>query len=167
MPEIFVGLGANLGDPAHNLRSAVAYLRDVMEVSALSSLYRTEPVGLREQPRFLNAVLGGSTMLTPRELIEAFARIEGALGRVRVTPMGPRTLDLDLLLYGSQVVEEAGVQVPHPRMAARRFVLLPLAEIAPQARHPLLGLTAAEMLARLPEAEAVEKVEMEAWPPGV
>jgi len=166
MPEVFVGLGANLGEPADNLRSAVARLRDIMEVGAVSSLYRTEPVGLREQPDFLNAALGGSTSLTPRELIAAFAGIEGALGRVRDMPMGPRTLDLDLLLYGSEVVEGTGVQVPHPRMADRRFVLLPLAEIAPLARHPVLGLTVVEMLARLPETEAVEKIALEAWPPG-
>jgi 2-amino-4-hydroxy-6-hydroxymethyldihydropteridine diphosphokinase len=165
MPEVFVGLGANLGDPAHNLRSAVAQLRELMDLGAVSSLYRTEPVGMRDQPDFLNAVLGGSTRLTPRELMDAFAGIEGALGRVREIPLGPRTLDLDLLLYGSEVVDEAGLQVPHPRMAARRFVLLPLAEIAPHARHPVLGLTVAEMLARLPAAEAVERIEMEAWPP--
>jgi 2-amino-4-hydroxy-6-hydroxymethyldihydropteridine diphosphokinase len=165
MPEVFVGLGANLGDPAHNLRSAVAQLRELMDLGAVSSLYRTEPVGMRDQPDFLNAVLGGSTRLTPLELMDAFAGIEGALGRVREIPLGPRTLDLDLLLYGSEVVDEAGLQVPHPRMAARRFVLLPLAEIAPHARHPVLGLTVAEMLARLPAAEAVERIEMEAWPP--
>jgi len=165
MTEVFVGLGANLGDPADNLRTAVARLRDIVEVDAVSSLYRTEPVGLRDQPDFLNAVVGGATRLTPRELMEAFDIIERALGRVRGTPMGPRTLDIDLLLYGSEVVDEPGVKVPHPRMQGRRFVLAPLAEIAPRARHPVLGLTAIEMLAGLHGAEAVARLDMEGWPP--
>jgi len=166
MAEVFIGLGANLGDPAHNLRAAVSRLRDVVEVLAVSSLYRTEPVGLRDQPDFLNAVLLGSTTSTPRELIEALAGIEKELGRVRGTPLGPRTLDLDLLLYGEVVVQEGDIQVPHARMAARRFVLAPLAEIAPHVRHPVLRLTAAQMLSRLPEAEAVERLDLEGWPPG-
>lgn len=161
-----MGLGANQGDAAHSLRTAVIRLRGLIDVAAVSALYRTEPVGLREQPDFLNAALRGSTGLTPQELVEAFGAIESDLGRVRDVPMGPRSLDLDLLLYGRETVERERVVVPHPRMASRRFVLAPLAEIAPHAMHPVLGLTAQEMLDMLPEAEAVERVEMEGWPPG-
>jgi len=165
MPEVFVALGANLGDPAHNLREAVIRLRALVDVQAVSSLYRTEPVGLREQPDFLNAVLRGSTSRTPRELIEGFVAIERELGRVRVDPMGPRTVDLDLLLYGTEVLEAAEVTVPHPRMPERRFVLVPLTEIAAGVVHPALGRTAAQMLRDLPQAERVERVEIEGWPP--
>jgi len=159
-----VGLGANLGDAEHNLRRAVAKLREVIDVHAVSSLYRTEPVGVRDQPDFLNAVLHGTTQLSPRALIEAFAAIEAEAGRAREMAMGPRTLDLDLLLYDDLVHREPGVEVPHPRMADRRFVLAPLAEIAPDAVHPELGLAASALLRRLSDDAAVERLERDAWP---
>ena len=165
MADIVVGLGANLGDAAANLRSAIARLRDVIDVRAVSSLYRTEPVGLRDQPFFLNAVLTGRTRLEPDELIQRFGAIETEMGRVRAVPMGPRTLDLDLLLYDERVIDEPGTCVPHPRMAERRFVLVPLAEISPDRVHPVLGRTAAQLLADLPADEVVERVVDTSWPP--
>jgi 2-amino-4-hydroxy-6-hydroxymethyldihydropteridine diphosphokinase len=165
MPEVFVGLGANLGDAADNLRRAVSALRRTIHVTAVSSLYRTEPVGVRDQPYFLNAVLRGTTTLEPEALLQVMRAMEDDQGRVRTVPMGPRTLDLDLLLYGDRVVRAVGLEVPHPRMSLRRFVLEPLAEIAPDVIHPVLGQTAAELLARLPSAEEVVRMPVAGWPP--
>lgn len=165
MADVAVGLGANLGKTLGNMRQAVERLRNVIEIRAISSLYRTEPVGLRDQPVFLNAVLAGQTQLDPHGLIKAFGEIEDDMGRRRDVPMGPRTLDLDLLLYDDRVIAEAGLAVPHPRMAQRRFVLEPLAEVAPDMVHPVLGRTVAKLLADLPVAEMVERVVEEDWPP--
>jgi 2-amino-4-hydroxy-6-hydroxymethyldihydropteridine diphosphokinase len=165
MAEVAVGLGANVGSPADNLRAAVVKLRRTIEIIAVSSLYLTEPVGLREQPFFFNAVLVGRTNQEPRELIELFGAIEQGMGRSRDVPMGPRTVDLDLLLYGYLIIEEPDLRVPHVRMAERRFVLAPLAEIAPDMVHPVLASTAARLLDALPETESVERVVDEDWPP--
>jgi 2-amino-4-hydroxy-6-hydroxymethyldihydropteridine diphosphokinase len=167
MTEVFVGLGANLGDPAEHFRKAIEALGEAIEIEAVSSLYRTEPVGLRDQPFFLNAVLWGRTSLEPRDLIDLFETIEQEMGRQREVSMGPRTLDLDLLLFGGWLIKEPGVRVPHPRMAERRFVLAPLAEIAPAVVHPGLKRTAGELLAALPAAESVERLTVEGWPPQV
>jgi 2-amino-4-hydroxy-6-hydroxymethyldihydropteridine diphosphokinase len=165
MAEIFVGLGANLGEPADNLRTAVHRLGRAMDVRLVSSLYRSEPVGVRAQPDFLNAVVGGTTTLDPGALVALFLEIEREAGRVRTVPMGPRTLDLDLLLYDDLVTVDPAVEVPHPRMVERRFVLEPLAEIAPDVLHPVLGRSAAELLARLPDGPEVERITLEGWPP--
>lgn len=165
MAEVFIGLGSNLGDPAGNLRTGVERLREEIDVDAVSTLYRTEPVGMKDQPPFLNAALRGRTPLAPAELLALFLAVESELGRTRDVPMGPRILDLDLLLYGDLVVDEPGLKVPHPRMARRRFVLAPLAEIAPDAVHPVLGRTVADLLGALPHEEAVERVEGVRWPP--
>ncbi len=131
----YIGLGANVGDRASNLERAVAALRadSDIDVASVSTFRETEPVGYLDQPPFLNGVVALETALPPRELLERLLGVERALGRKRTGPrFGPRTIDLDLLLYGAETVEEPGLTVPHPRLAERRFVLEPLAELDPE-----------------------------------
>ena len=143
MTRTFVGLGSNLGDREGTLRAAVGRLRGLPEtgVVRVSTLRDTEPVGYREQPRFLNGVVELETTLPPRALLVALLELEEAFGRDRgtVPPQGPRTLDLDLLLYGQDRIDEPGLQVPHPRLHERRFVLVPLAELDPALEVPGKG----------------------------
>jgi len=130
----YVGLGANIGDRERTLREAVDALgaEEGIEVAAVSTLRETDPVGVGEQPRFLNGVVALETSLGARELLDRLLAVEQRFGRVRVPgEHGPRTLDLDLLLYGDETIDEPGLAVPHPRMHERRFVLEPLAELAP------------------------------------
>jgi 2-amino-4-hydroxy-6-hydroxymethyldihydropteridine diphosphokinase len=130
----YVGLGANIGDRERTLREAVDALgaEEGIEVAAVSTLRETDPVGVGEQPRFLNGVAALETSLGARELLDRLLAVEQRFGRVRVPgEHGPRTLDLDLLLYGDETIDEPGLAVPHPRMHERRFVLEPLAELAP------------------------------------
>ncbi|MBB5344916.1 2-amino-4-hydroxy-6-hydroxymethyldihydropteridine diphosphokinase [Tunturibacter empetritectus] len=150
-----IALGSNLessfGDREANLVEAVRLIRPLGEVTAVSSFYDTEPVGFLEQPRFLNAALLLETALEPVALLRELLVVERAMGRDRVGAVakGPRVIDLDLLLYGDVVVETEELELPHPEMQARSFVLEPLAEIAPKMIHPVLGLTVREMLERL------------------
>jgi 2-amino-4-hydroxy-6-hydroxymethyldihydropteridine diphosphokinase len=141
MAEAFVGIGSNLGDREGQLRSARKLLaaEDGIEVVAVSRLRDTEPMGPVEQPRFLNGAVRLVTELSPRELLERLLAIEQRLGRVRTEPFGPRTIDLDLLVYGDEVVEEPGLTVPHARLHERRFALEPLAELAPDLVIPGRG----------------------------
>jgi 2-amino-4-hydroxy-6-hydroxymethyldihydropteridine diphosphokinase len=137
----FVGLGANLGEPEDQVRRAIAALGTLprTRLVAASSLYRSAPVGVGEQPDFINAVARIETTLTARELLEELLTAEARFGRERPSPGAPRTLDLDLLLYGDRVIAEPGLVVPHPRMHERAFVLLPLAEIASEVTIPGRG----------------------------
>ena len=137
----FIGLGANLGDPQAQVRRAVAALGEFPRTRLLasSSLYRSAPVGVAAQPDFVNAVAKVETALSARELLEELLTTEARFGRERPLPGAPRTLDLDLLLYGDRVIEEPGLVVPHPRMHERAFVLLPLAEIAAETSIPGKG----------------------------
>jgi 2-amino-4-hydroxy-6-hydroxymethyldihydropteridine diphosphokinase len=132
----YVGLGANLADREGTIRAAVAELPDVV---AVSTLRETDPVGITDQPRFLNGVAALETNLTPRELLDVLLAVERRLGRERLERWGPRTIDLDLLLYGDEVIDEEGLTVPHPRLHERRFVLEPLADLAPSLVVPGLG----------------------------
>ena len=147
----YIALGSNLGDRERTLRSAIAALRQLGSLEAISSLYETAPVGPVEQPDFLNAVVALRTALPPQQLMTALLRIEHQHGRDRSAsvPKGPRTLDLDLLSYGDVVMETPTLTLPHPSIAERRFVLAPLLEIAPQWRHPASGKTAANLLSEL------------------
>jgi 2-amino-4-hydroxy-6-hydroxymethyldihydropteridine diphosphokinase len=157
-PAVFIGLGSNLGDR----EDALARGRRGLEgrgfrIAAQSALYETEPVGGPPQGWFLNQVIGGQTALSPEGLLAACLETEQELGRRRTVPGGPRTLDLDLLLFGSEVRDGGGLCLPHPRLHLRRFVLVPLAELAPEAWHPRLGLTVRELLARCPDRAEVRR----------
>lgn len=141
-----LALGSNLNAPADRLADAVRALRGLGEVVALSSVYRTEPVGFADQPDFLNQVCVLRTALAPAALLEATQRIERSMGRERSFRNAPRIIDIDLLDHGAGGKEEADLVLPHPRLQERAFVLVPLAEAAPAWRHPRTGRTAAEML---------------------
>ncbi len=150
MKTVYLSLGSNLGDREGNLRLA----RERLSESGLSplresSLYETEPRDFPDQPWFLNQVIAAETSLFPRRLLAALQRIERELGRKRGVPKGPRTIDLDILLFGEAVVSAPDLEIPHPRLAERRFVLEPLAELAPDLRHPLTRRTVREMLAQV------------------
>lgn len=152
----YVGLGSNIGDRMEHLRAAVEDIhRCVGRNIRYSSAYETEPIGLELQPRFLNAVCGVDTDMQPRDLLNALLVIEDSHGRRRTSRNGPRTLDLDILLYGEFMTDESGLTVPHPRMTERRFVLVPLAEIAPNVIHPVSGQTIEEILAGLRDLQGV------------
>jgi 2-amino-4-hydroxy-6-hydroxymethyldihydropteridine diphosphokinase len=152
MNSVYISMGSNLGDRVEMLRRGLDELDQLhtTQVIRLSSIYDTEPVGEMDQPRFLNAVVMLETELEPQVLLWNLLLIERRLGRVRTRRWAPRQLDLDILLYGDQVIDEPGLMVPHPLMHERAFVLVPLAELAPELVHPVLELTIAELRDRLP-----------------
>ena len=155
-PAVFVALGTNLGDRERNLAQGVRGLEERgLVITRASSVYETEPVGGPEQGPYLNAVVEAQTSLRPEAVLASCLAVESGLGRVRGVANAPRTLDLDLLLYGDEVVRTEMLTLPHPRLHERRFVLVPLEELAPDARHPVLGQTVAEMRARCPDDSAV------------
>jgi len=159
MKTAYLSLGSNIGDRADNLARAVAKLGEhAIRVVRGSSIYETEPVEVREQDWFLNSAIEVETDLSTRGLMQALLEVERSMGRERRVPKGPRVIDMDILLYGDEVVHEAGLEIPHPRMAERRFVLAPLAEIAPDARHPVLRKTIAELLAETSDNSVVGKI---------
>ncbi|MCE5309416.1 MAG: 2-amino-4-hydroxy-6-hydroxymethyldihydropteridine diphosphokinase [Acidobacteriales bacterium] len=145
---VYLSLGANLGNRQQNLRAAIERLGPAgITVRRVSSIYETEPLDLVGQPMFLNLVVEAETALMPLQLLMRALRIERELGRKRTVPKGPRTIDIDIILYGSSVINAPELVVPHPRLAERRFVLEPLAELVPDLRHPVTRRTVREMLA--------------------
>jgi 2-amino-4-hydroxy-6-hydroxymethyldihydropteridine diphosphokinase len=157
--KVFVGLGSNLGERETMVRSALDELAKLPQTTLVraSSLYDTEPVGEVEQPNFLNAVAQLDTGLTARQLLWNLQLVEQRLGRARSQKWGPRTIDLDLLLYGNQIVDEPDLRVPHPEMAKRSFVLVPLIELDPLLVHPESGETLVALLARLDTRPPVKR----------
>lgn len=154
--DAFLGLGSNEDSPKRQLETAIARLEErAVEVVLGSSFYSTEPVGGPAQPWFVNAVVGVSFRGTALELLRIGQSIETIQGRRRLVPNGPRTLDIDLLLFGQAISSEPGLTLPHPRLHLRRFVLVPMVEIAPEVRHPVLGLTMKQLLARCPDGSVV------------
>jgi 2-amino-4-hydroxy-6-hydroxymethyldihydropteridine diphosphokinase len=162
MPTIaYIGLGSNRGDRKTNCRKALELLAESGRVTKVSSFYRTEPVGFKDQEDFINAVAEVETDLSPQELLAACNRIEAELGRTREVRWGPRTIDLDILLYGDRTVHDhdPDLTIPHPLLADRRFVLVPLCEIAPQALHPVSGKTVERLLHELENSHSVVKCD--------
>ncbi len=155
---IYLSLGSNIGDRGKNLYTAIAALAGAnVRVTRVSSFYETEPVDLREQPWFLNCVVEVATEISALDLLHAVGEIESRMGSKKLVPKGPRLIDLDILLYGDETIDAPELQVPHPRMLLRRFVLVPLAEIAPSLQHPSWKGTAKEMLAKTSDASTVRK----------
>jgi 2-amino-4-hydroxy-6-hydroxymethyldihydropteridine diphosphokinase len=153
---VYLGLGSNLGDRAANLERAMQALAAAgVAVKRRSLFYATEPVGFTAQNWFLNCVVEAGTELMPRQLLRAVHQVEREMGRRRLVRDGPRTADIDILLYGSNVIRMPDLEVPHPRLAERRFVLIPLHELAPGLRHPALGRTIGELLAETPDRSQV------------
>ena len=179
MRTTYIGMGANLtspaGPPEATLAATATRLESLGRVAARSSLYSTAPVGFTDQPRFVNAAAALETELTPFELLGAVLLIEQEFGRNRISSLtnGPRTLDLDILLYGDFVVGGSSLVIPHPRLAERAFVLVPLHEIAPSAVDPRSGFTVAQLISKFPssvpspgnEINAVVQIQSDLWRP--
>jgi len=155
---VYLSLGSNLGDRAANLRSALEKLADFGAVAAVSSFYETEPVELAAQPWFLNCAAKLDTEKMPRQLIAGILKIEQNMGRQRTQKNGPRIIDIDILLFGSSVIDIPSLTVPHPKLHERRFVLEPLLEIAHDVRHPVFKRTMRQLRDALPPGKAVRRL---------
>ena len=155
---VYLSLGSNLGDREANLRTAIEKLGEFGNIAAISSFYETEPVEVTAQPWFLNCAVKLDTEKMPRQLISAILALEQSMGRQRKQQKGPRTIDIDVLLFGSSVIEIPSLTIPHPHLHERRFVLEPLAEIAPDARHPIYKRSMRELRDALPPGQTVRKL---------
>jgi 2-amino-4-hydroxy-6-hydroxymethyldihydropteridine diphosphokinase len=157
--KVYLSLGSNLGDRAKNMRAAIEELPHAgVAVTRVSSFYETEPVDLREQPWFLNCAVEAKTHFDPFMLLRALREIETKVGSKKLVAKGPRLIDMDILLYGSETIDTPELQVPHPRMLLRRFVLVPLAEIAPTLGHPLWTKTVSEIVTTTTDSSEVRRL---------
>jgi 2-amino-4-hydroxy-6-hydroxymethyldihydropteridine diphosphokinase len=157
---VYLSLGSNLGDRAAHIERALTRLAEEnVHIIKRSSFYETEPVEFLAQGWFLNIAVEAETELMPRQLLRVIRNIERELGRKRIVRSGPRTVDIDILLFGANIVNAADLEIPHPRMPERRFVLVPMAEIAPTLRHPVLRLTMAELLAATKDRSQVRRMQ--------
>lgn len=157
LAQVYLSLGSNVGDREAQLRDAEARLSAVGRIVKVSSFYETEPVEFTEQPWFLNCAVEMETAERSQQLMAAILRIEQEMGRRRLQQKGPRLIDIDILLFGDEVVSSDDLTIPHPAMHQRRFVLEPLAEIAPEVVHPVFKKTIRELLAALPEEQIVRR----------
>ena len=153
----YLSLGSNVGDLVANLNDAIDRLKTLGEVVAVSSFYETEPVELTSQPWFLNCAVKLNTEKMPKQLLAGILDLERDMGRRRTQAKGPRNIDIDILLFGTSIIETKGLTIPHPALHERRFVLEPLAEIAGEVRHPVLKKTIKELRDALPAGQAVRK----------
>ena len=159
MPTVYLALGSNVGDREANLRRAIQLLKhSAITITRLSSIYETEPVDYVDQPWFLNAALEAQTDLLPAQLLATLRGIESQMGNIKVISKGPRLIDLDILLYNDLVIDTPTLQIPHPRMLQRNFVLVPLADIAPHFRHPSWAANVVEILDNSPDHSSVRKI---------
>jgi 2-amino-4-hydroxy-6-hydroxymethyldihydropteridine diphosphokinase len=149
LTEVYIGVGTNIGNRRDNILEAMHRISEGITIKSCSSVYETEPEGIKEQPEFLNCVIGAEVYDGPRELLRYLQDIERAMGRSVCSSGAPRIIDLDILLYGDQVINEQSLTIPHPSMANRRFVLVPLDEIAPNLKHPVLNKRITELLGEL------------------
>lgn len=159
--KVYISFGSNLGDREENIKKAIELIGESPEIriEKASSFYETEPVGDKAQDWFLNGVLEIETQLLPEELLSVLQEIEKELGRMREIVHGPRTIDLDILLFNDRIVDTPRLKIPHPLMYERNFVLIPLAEIVPEARHPVLGKSIEELLLESPDESEVRRCQ--------
>ena len=160
LPAVYLGLGSNLGDRERNLAAALLRLEPLVRIEAVSALYETDPVGPQDQPPYLNAACRAVTGLPPRGLLRHLKEVEHEIGRRGGERWGPRPIDIDLLLYGDLVIHEDGLAVPHPELANRAFVLVPLAEVAAGVTHPVLGRVISDLAGAIDRAGVRLRAEL-------
>lgn len=160
MAKIYLGIGSNVGDRQNFIKNALSALSEQVQIEDISSIYRTEPWGNQDQPEFLNVCAGGSTTLPPKELLAFIKSVESVLGRTHSEKWGPREIDIDILFYNDEVVKFPGLNIPHPYLAERAFVLIPLAEIAADFVHPVLQSSISELASKV-DSQGIERVANE------